>query len=144
MGIRKILLAIVSIVILAGCGRQNARPETVNDGIGLPEEVQGAWISAENPPWSLDIRKSDIDLIYDEEIVATLPVNNYENFPNDESRAALNSAFLVSVSFDWPENREEKATAYDIRIQRTMIKLLIESDESGQILLTFIPSDRIE
>ncbi|MCR5372505.1 MAG: hypothetical protein K6E41_03455 [Solobacterium sp.] len=112
-------------------------PDMVYKGIGLPEEVQGLWVSDTAPQWSLRAGKDRIVLDHYGTETCSVPLQNYEEF--DES-GKLPELITVSTAFEWPYSGADHAEITHVDIFRDRISVLVETDDGRRQTLWFEPA----
>ena len=112
-------------------------PDMVYKGIGLPEEVQGLWVSDTAPQWSLHAETDRIILDHYGTETCSVPLQNYKEF--DES-GKLPELTTVSTSFEWPYSGADHAVITHVDVFRDRISVLVETEDGKRQTFWFSPA----
>ena len=112
-------------------------PGMINEGTGMPEEVQGLWISEHAPQWSLRVSKDSIEMDHYGAPVCSVPVHNYKGFGKDGSLPQMEAETTV---FAWPYSGADTATVTEASVSRNRISLLVETSDGKRQMLWFVPA----
>ena len=112
-------------------------PGMVYEGIGLPDEVCGLWVSERTPQWSLRVSNDEMTLDFYSEPLCSMHVQNYKEFDEEGN---LPEVYINSVQFDWPYSNARTAVVKEDSVSRDCIRLLVETDDNRRQTLWFTPA----